>query len=229
MVERSRDPNPPPPNGQPRGWAGWHVLFGLFGGLMWLLALGRRGVETGAAAAPPPPPEPAGPLPREVRHPDGRIEHPAVSFERKDVSARGIYLVILATALLAVFHYWIVWWFFNDYNNYESAIKRSPYPLAPVPSQRLPAEPRLEQLDRLEGIQKPNVYLREESKEQILNSGGPTAEPGYVHIPIEQAMKQVVQQLPVRQRPPPQGPVKDKGLVAGGEPNSGRLFRGGTR
>jgi hypothetical protein len=172
--------------------------------------------------------EQEGVLPSEVRHPDGRIEHPSVRYERSDVRFGGVFVLILVVGFIAAFQYWIVWWFFNDYNGYESAIKRSPYPLAPAPSLNLPAEPRLEQLERTAGILGPNVYRREQDKENVFDSSGSTPEKAFVHIPIDRAMKLVVKELPVRS----EGQAaanKGDGLLDGGAPNSGRLYRGGTR
>ena len=48
---------------------------------------------------------------------------------------------------MPLLHFAGVWGFFWRYNDHESAVKRSPYPLAPTPSMQLPAEPRLEQIN----------------------------------------------------------------------------------
>jgi hypothetical protein len=148
-----------------------------------------------------------------------------VQYERTDVRLGGVLVVIAAVACLASFQYWVVWWFFNRYNASEAAIKRSPYPLAPEPSAKLPAEPRLEQLERTADMEKQDVYVREKSKETILNGVGPTDETGFVHIPIRRAMQLVISKLPAGPAQPG-GPVKDNGLLDHGEPNSGRLYRG---
>ena len=71
------------------------------------------------------------------------------------------------------------------------------------------------------GIEKGNVYVSEEVK---LGTYGATAEKGYVHIPIDLAMKLVRKDLPVR------GQVKgdhyrENGLYDSGASNSGRMFR----
>lgn len=166
--------------------------------------------------------------PEESHHVDGRTEHPAVQVEPTDVRFRGVLIVMLTVLGFGTLQLFAVWWFFGDYNRHESAIKQSPFPLAPAPSTALPAEPRLEQVDRMARIESPNVFLREEAKEKILNSTGPTAERGFIHIPIERAMKRVVEQLPCRKEAR-KGPARDNGLVNGGASNSGRLFREGTR
>lgn len=221
--------NPDPERPDPGGDFRWLVR-GLVAALG-LLALFRAVFGNSAAAPPPQPapePEPAGPLLAEVHHPDGTIEHPSVRYEATDVRYRAILIVFAAVLGIFALEFYAVWQFFQNYNGYESAIKQSPYPLAPAPSGQLPAEPRLEQVDRMAKVETPNVYLREQSKEKILNSTGPTAERGFAHIPIERAMKLVVKQLPARKETK-WGSVKDNGLVDSGESNSGRMFREGKR
>ncbi len=224
--------NPPPPDGRrPDSWTDFRWVFGLVAAGLGLLALLRTAVGrpgTAPTPEPPPGPEPTGPLPEEVHHPDGTIEHPSVRFERTDVYHRAVLIVFAAVLCIFALEFYAVWQFFLNYDAHESAIKQSPYPLAPKPPDRLPAEPRLEQVDRMAKVETPNVFLREEAKEKILDSTGPTAERGFVHIPIERAMKLVVKQLPVRKQAHT-GPAKDNGLVDSGEPNSGRLFRKGRR
>src|SRR5579864_3053506 len=100
--------------------------------------------------------------------PDGRIEHPGVQYEPRDASFRGVVFVLVGLMCLASFHFYMVLWFYHSYSRYQTAIKKSPFPLAAGPSQELPREPHLEQLDRLEQIQRSNVYAREASKEQVL-------------------------------------------------------------
>ncbi len=79
------------------------------------------------------------------------------------------------------------------------------------------------------GIERPNVYERQASREEILNSYGPTTEEGFVHIPIERAMKMLENKLPARAEPPADQTRRSDGLVDSGEPNSGGIFRGGRR
>jgi hypothetical protein len=164
-----------------------------------------------------------------AHHVDGLLEHPQVRYERSDVQPRGVLIVMLAALFIGVLAFLGVWYFYQRFNAYESAIKQSPYPLATQPSTQLPAEPRLEQVDRLAGVETPNVFLREQSKEAILHSAGPTADKGFAHIPIERAMQMVADELPVRPQKKERGPVKDNGLLDSGAPNSGRLFREGPR
>ncbi len=165
----------------------------------------------------------------EIHHPDGRIEHPSVHYERTDANFRAIVCIILGTMALAALIQTAVLAFFLDYRQYQDDIKKSPYPLAPGPSTALPAEPRLEQVDRLAGVESPNVYERMSGKEEILNSYGDTPEKDFVHIPIERAMKLLENKLPARAAPSAAAARKGGGLVDAGESNSGRMFRKGAR
>src|SRR5262249_23663709 len=124
----------------------------------------------------------------EVRHPDGRIEHPSVRHEPTDVRFGPILYILLSTTGFAIVVLIALWWFFAGCRDYQARIKESPFPLAPTPSTALPPEPRLEQIDRNAGVQRENVYVREASREDILRSYGPTDEEGFIHIPIDRAM-----------------------------------------
>ncbi len=166
---------------------------------------------------------------KEIRHPDGRIEHPSVKNEPSDVSFRWIGIILLGAMGLAVIIFVAVLIFFHRYNDYQSAIRKSSFPLAPSGGERLeqlPPEPRLEQLDRLRRIEKPNVYLREATKEAVLESYGETGEDGFIHVPIERAMKYLAGKLPARKDQSKTAADKHaNGLINSGASNSGRLFR----
>jgi hypothetical protein len=160
---------------------------------------------------------------QEVRHPDGRIEHPSVLFEHKDANFWWILRILGGALGFAVLVYLGISVFFQWYNGYQSSIKKSPYPLAPTPSMDLPAEPRLEQLERRNEASSADVSLRQQ-REAILNRYGATEEKDYVHIPIKDAMREVLSTLQSR-KPPAGQDQHDSGLVNGGASNSGRLFR----
>jgi hypothetical protein len=161
----------------------------------------------------------------EIRHPDGRIEHPSVRHEPTDVQFGPILYILIAATGFAVIVLVALWWFFASYRDYQARIKASPFPLAPGPSEALPPEPRLEQIDRNAGEQRENVYVREAGKEAILRTYGPTDEEGFIHIPIDRAMALLEKKLPARAQPPADQGRREGGLVDAGEPNSGRLFR----
>ena len=160
----------------------------------------------------------------EIRHADGRIEHPSVQHERSDAGFRWIAGLGIAALLTAALIFGLVWWFFTAYGSYQARIKKSPYPLASGAANPLPAQPRLEQINRSKGLDDVGISERLAEKEDLLQRYGPTAEKGYVHIPIDRAISLLENKLPAR-------PVADdadkkaNGLIDAGEPNSGRLFR----
>jgi hypothetical protein len=160
----------------------------------------------------------------EIRHPDGRIEHPSVRHERSDASFRWVFGIIIAAMVFAAFVHWAILMFFFDYRNKEAKVKESPYPLASTPSTALPPEPRLEELNRRRG-ESSSAYEREAAKEDVLRSYGPTGEKEFIRIPIERAMNLLADKLPVRKQPPAGRRRRQDGLVDAGESNSGRMFR----
>lgn len=170
-------------------------------------------------------PSPHHPDPPEVRHEDGRIEHPTVHYERRDVWVAAVFAVIAVAVLSAPLGAWLILEYFWGWQHHEQRVKQSPYALAARPSIQLPLTPRLEQVGRASGDTEPDVFYRLADKEAILHSYGQALEPGYVHIPIERAIELVVDQLPVRAKAPPDA-YKADGLLDAGESSSGRMFRG---
>jgi hypothetical protein len=163
--------------------------------------------------------------------PDGRAVNPTVHFEPTDARFGPIAFIMLGTIVLAVVIFVSVWVFFYNLRNAQEESKKSPYPMAPGPSTALPREPRLEQVDRLAGNTTPNVNDRETANLKILNSYGTMPEEGYLHVPIDRAMEVLLQQQTLRSRPEPPAEQsrRSSGLVDSGEPNSGRLFKGGPK
>jgi hypothetical protein len=169
--------------------------------------------------------EPAIPPAEEIRHADGRLTHPEVRYETSDLNFPWILGILIGAMVFGMIIQLAVWDFFSDYRASQAEVKKSPFPLAPAPTETLPAEPRLEQLDRLEETLTASAAAREATERSILNSYGPTPEDGYVHVPIGRAMKLVQRQL--RSRADRQTEDKrENGLVDAGEPNSGRMYRG---
>lgn len=149
----------------------------------------------------------------------------AVRYERKDILLRWIlWLIATATVSIAV-QLAVTWWLLRTDLMRQEELMRSNYPVAPAPSTHLPPEPRLEPLDRNAGVESSNNYLRLAEKERLLHSYSRGDEQGFVHIPIEQAMRHAVDKLPVRTESSSAEPRKDNGLLGWGEANSGRVFR----
>jgi hypothetical protein len=171
--------------------------------------------------------QPGGSDAEQIRHPDGRIEHPHIRFEHTDASLGWVLGIGIVAMGLAALTFYLLLWFFHEYKDYQAVIKRSPFPLAPRPSEALPAPPHLEQLNRLAEIERSNVYERQAAKERLLHNYGPTIPPekGFVRIPIEQAMTLLANKLPARPQPPASQRAKENGLLDAGASNSGRMFR----
>ena len=153
-------------------------------------------------------------------------EHPDVRYERKDIRLGPLLGLIVAAICVLVAVGFGIWYFYWWQAGAEQAIKQSPYPLVTAPSGKLPPEPRLEQLNEMERGEAASVFTRLAAQEKALNSYGPTAEKGFVHIPIQQAIKLTAGKLPVKQPAAGQA-AKDRGLIDAGESNSGRMLRGG--
>jgi hypothetical protein len=162
-------------------------------------------------------------------HPGGRAENPEIKTEASDISFTGVAVVLGTLVVLAVLIHLVLWGFFVKREQHLSDVKRSPFPLAERPSEALPPEPRLEPLDRTSGVEKSNVYLRLERKEEVMNSYGKTPEEGYVHIPVGRAMDLLAGKLPARAAGPADAERKAGGLTDSGESNSGRMYREGPR
>ena len=171
----------------------------------------------------------------EVCHADGRIEHPALRFERSDVHLGCVlWLIVVAACVLGTLSYG-VWRFFWQEAGSQQAAKTSPYPAAPNLPANLPPQPRLEQLDRTTPQERKQLDLMtaDESaavnqqlaiQEKALHRYGQAAEKGFLQIPIEQAIKTLAGTLPVSKEPPPGRDAS--GLLDSGQSNSGRMFRG---
>lgn len=169
-------------------------------------------------------------MPDEPR-PDSPLENSNVRFEPRDASFRWIIGIVAgAIATLAIIHA-LVLVFFDRYRDHLAEVDRSSYPLATRPTFKPPREPRLEQIDRLSGDTESNIYVRQADKLRILDSCGSTESAGYVHIPIERAMQLLIAKdlLKARKEPAAGQTQRSEGLVDAGEPNSGRLLKGGTR
>jgi hypothetical protein len=157
---------------------------------------------------------------REIRGSEGRIEHPDAPYEEKDIRVGCILALIIATGCVFVIIFAIDWYFFHAQKRSEARDKQSPYPLA-NPMNPLPPAPRLDQIDRMEVQPGQSYYDQLAKMERQLHSSGLTDEKGFVHIPIEQAMREIVKQLPVRREP-----AKSADAGHPGGSNSGRMLLG---
>jgi hypothetical protein len=177
-------------------------------------------------------------MPDDIPQTDGETENPLVDYERTDASFRGIMAFVVGGIVILVLVHIGVWFFLQGYGAHENQVKKSPFPLGPGPAvtNPLPREPRLEQLKHLEGSRDVGAYEMEAEKLGVLNRYGPTADKGFIHIPIDRALDLLANDrqlrerlLPWRPEPPAAQRRRSDGLVDAGEPNSGRMFRGDTR
>lgn len=215
----------PPEQGERSGLWRWVVL-----GVLGLAAVGWELWRRRPPVEPVPTPEPLRMPPpeieEEIHHADGRIEHPKVRREHKDARFGLILGVLIGMCCVATIHYFAVWKFYWSQAAAQQSLKASPTPLISSPSRALPPEPILDELKQVARIESGNVYQRMAAKEKVLNQYGPDEEKGFVHIPIQEAMREAARQLPVRNQPD-SASADDSGLVDSGESNSGRMLRRG--
>ena len=157
------------------------------------------------------------------------VRHADVQYEAKDINF-GCLLTVMFAAILVVATvtsamWGLYWWQAKRAETTREWVNSLETPL----SRKLPPEPRLEQLNTMAGVKSSNVFERLSAQEKVLNSSGPSDEKGFVHIQIQQAIKQTAGKLPAREGPPPGPTGKDRGLVDSGESNSGRMLRGGQQ
>jgi hypothetical protein len=128
-------------------------------------------------------------------HDDGD-HNPGVHHETTDVNISAIILSGVALIVSAVLISFVVWVLFKYFESREARRLTPEYPLAATQAIRVPPEPRLQTNPR-EDLQD----LRAQEN-QILNSyGWIDKNTGVVRIPIDEAMKLVVQRgLPSRQQ-----------------------------
>jgi hypothetical protein len=152
---------------------------------------------------------------------DAQSTHRGVHYDPTDISLHGVIVVLAGIAVVFAGLGAAIWW------TVQSQAPAHPPPGAATsyttPSEPLPAQPRLEELNVFSGGAGANVFERQLAQEEKLHSYGPTLDDGYLHIPIDQAMKREATNLPVRPHPPTD--AKSLGLVGAGEPNSGRFLR----
>ncbi|HEX5470693.1 MAG TPA: hypothetical protein VFW73_02350 [Lacipirellulaceae bacterium] len=165
------------------------------------------------------PPKPEDPGPAPSPHGEKQV-HEDVRFQESRVSILGIIGVLVAIFLVFVGVFCVSGWMLKGIETTtDRTTKGSHYS---EPTEPRPLQPRLEPLD-FEMGSSASVFDAQLKREHVLHSYGAVTEDGYVHIPIEQAMKLVLKSLPIRNGIT--GPPKRSfGLVGGGEPNSGRLY-----
>jgi hypothetical protein len=122
-------------------------------------------------------------------------DNPDVHHETSDVNVRGIFLFGAGLFVVAVIVHLLVWMLFGYFSSREEVRAAREYPLTAGRENQLPPEPRLQTNPRGDLLDL-NAH-----EEQVLTTyGWVDKNAGIVRIPIEEAMKIVVQRgLPARQ------------------------------
>lgn len=128
-------------------------------------------------------------------------DNPEVHHETSDVNIRAILVFAAGLIAAAVVIHLLVWGLFRYFEAREARQPQVSYPLAVQQERRLPPEPRLQT--------NPREDLRElrDAEDQVLTTyGWVDRNGGVVRIPIDEAMRLVIQRgLPAR---PPQGATR---------------------
>jgi hypothetical protein len=163
----------------------------------------------------------------EMTHPNSEPLNPSVHQEASDVNWRWILLAGGFFLVAAVVIHAVVWWYFTSKERAQARAKKSPFPLAAGQPDTVPPEPRLEQIDRLKANEKTDVFERRGAGASGPSGYGTTAEKGYVRIPIDRAMENLLHNdkfkkyLEARQKERTETEKKD-GRAEGGASSSGR-------
>jgi hypothetical protein len=168
----------------------------------------------------------------EIPPPNDSPVNPTVRYERSDVNARWVLIVLASMLAIGLVIELAISGFFHGYRDYQDRTKQSQFPLTPGPSRTaLPREPRLEQIDRLSGNDAGIDGERDSRDRETLNSYGAPSPEGYMHIPIDRAMQVLLEKKTLKSRPEPSVDERKRseGLIDAGEPNSGRLFEGESK
>jgi hypothetical protein len=149
-----------------------------------------------------------------------QTEHSDVRFDATDVRFGPTVAVVVAVAASLLIAGGLAAWLFNaEKSHLKSTISDNA-----APSFKLPAEPRLEPLAAHSPDSGPSFLTQQQAQEAALHRFGKTGEPDFVRVPIETAIDHLAQELRSGAAPAERS-GKSRGLVNGGEANSGRLLR----
>ena len=128
-------------------------------------------------------------------------DKPGVHHETTDVDIRGIFLFGAGLFVVAVIVHLLVWVLFGYFSSREEVRAAREYPLTAGRENQLPPEPRLQPNPGGGALPREEMLDLHEHEEQVLTTyGWVDKNAGIVRIPIEEAMKIVVQRgLPARQ------------------------------
>lgn len=127
-----------------------------------------------------------------------RIRNESVAYEKRDVNVRAILWTGVVIIVSAILIHTVVWWLFAFFNRQEAHKGRPPATLVNARRPQ-PPEPRL-QADPPADLNQ----MRAVENSELHTYGWIDHEKGRVRIPIDQAMRLLVQRgLPQNQQPPP--------------------------
>ena len=117
-----------------------------------------------------------------------------VVHEESDVNVAAILRYGLGLAVVALVAHVFLWWLFGVYERQNERAQTQVFPMAAGQQNRLPPTPRFQ-----ENPQQELQQLREKQKALLEGYGWVNKEAGVARIPIEEAMKLVVERgLPTR-------------------------------
>jgi hypothetical protein len=133
-------------------------------------------------------------VPHGGAHENEGVENPAVHHEESDVNIRAVFAFAAGLVLTAAFIQFVVWILFAYFEARANRKVTPEFPLAVQQENRLPPEPRLQTNPRADLAE-----LRAQEDNALQTYGWVDKNASVVRIPIEQAMKLVVQRgLPTR-------------------------------
>lgn len=165
------------------------------------------------------------------------VRNPDVTHEMSDVNVPGILKFVVALVVMTVAVYGLMWLLFVFLNTQEvrKEAEAPPGPMAMSEQENLPPEPRLQAARgfgvKLENGEWVNLEKREpqaeyrvlrEQWESVLKEGPKDKSGNPVGLPIEQAMKKVLEGQGLRSRPAPPG-MTDETMGTPTAASSGRV------
>jgi hypothetical protein len=158
---------------------------------------------------------------QEIRHPDGRIEHPLVKLEAKDIGLAGIVATLIGIAIVFVCVDFAARALFKIEQARET--KEFGVPAGRSAGEELPRQPRLEPFEPQMPAAGSFAADARELEDQ-LHRYGQTEDAEFARIPIEIAIQRTAKQLRGKMEPG-SGSDKRRQALVSGDANSGRVFR----
>jgi hypothetical protein len=158
---------------------------------------------------------------QEIRHTDGRIEHPLVKLEAKDLSLAGVVATLIAIAILFIAVDFAARALFKNQQGRE--MERFAVPAGRSAGEELPRQPRLEPFEpKLPAAESFAAEARD--LEGQLHSYGAAEDSEFARVPIEVAIQRTATQLQSNKSGSSDSNRRERPLVSG-DANSGRVFR----